>query len=362
MRSPHSDNRELIADQAAEWLLRLEDGAPSHEMRSAFIDWLQESPAHVHEFLAIARVWSGLELVDREGNIDLAALASGLGPGSTVVALGTESAGAAGSVSSRQRRSTTVAALASVGLTVLAILSVLWLNSATGEASYRTVLGEQRSIVLSDGSIVELNTLTHISVSYEASERRVRLVAGEALFDVETDPNRPFVVDIGDAWVRVLGTRFNIYKDHEATAVTVIEGRVAVERPAPAAVMAQAGDTQLHQEGVVQLTVGDQVRINTAERRMARTTITDTEQVTAWTERRLIFDAAPLRDIFREFNRYNVDQLRVEDPSLADLRLSGVFSSNDPDAVIVFVRRVRDIEVIERADGTRVIRAAQVLE
>ena len=238
--------------------------------------------------------------------------------------------------------------------------ALVWSTLSTGPKAevYRTGLGEQRSIVLEDGSIIELNTLTAIGVAYANDERRVTLIDGEALFDVEENSSRPFIVDTGSASVRVVGTRFNIYKTGSATEVTVLEGKVTIERPATSEESTVQGSPSTNPgDAVVELLVGEQARFEPRKPQIVTATLASIEPVTAWTERRLVFEATPLGEIVTQFNRYNTNPLKLEDATLAELELSGVFDSNDPESLIEFLRHVRDVETVRRPDGTLVIRS-----
>jgi ferric-dicitrate binding protein FerR (iron transport regulator) len=94
---------------------------------------------------------------------------------------------------------------------------------------FKTEIGEQRSVLLKDGSRVTLNTASKIEVDMRKDRRLVRLVEGEAFFDVTHDAIRPFKVRAGNAVLSDVGTQFNVDMRPTRTTVTVIEGRVAVD-------------------------------------------------------------------------------------------------------------------------------------
>jgi transmembrane sensor len=93
---------------------------------------------------------------------------------------------------------------------------------------YATTFGEQRSITLDDGSVVDINSHSKIRVRYSATERDVELLEGQALFRVAKNASRPFWVSSATTRVRAVGTEFDVYKRRSGTVVSVIEGRVAV--------------------------------------------------------------------------------------------------------------------------------------
>jgi transmembrane sensor len=102
-----------------------------------------------------------------------------------------------------------------------------WLTFSPAE-QFQTKVGEQRSVVLADGSRVTLNTASKIEVRLQADHRVVQLLQGEALFEVAHDAQRPFDVHAGHVVVRAVGTQFDIDRRATRTVVTVVEGRVAM--------------------------------------------------------------------------------------------------------------------------------------
>jgi transmembrane sensor len=205
---------------------------------------------------------------------------------------------------------------------------------------HRTDYGEQRSIALADGSIVVLNTLSEVVVRFGPEERRVELVAGEAMFDVAHDPDRPFVVGTGAVELRVLGTRFSVYRKADSVRLAVLEGVVRAAPP---------GAEQAHV--LVRAGQGAVASLDGTIRRNHRI---DLERVLAWTERRLIFDDVALADVVAEFNRYNRRPLIVQDPELAERRITSVFFANDVSALVAFLELEPDVEVLYGADAIRI--------
>lgn len=87
--------------------------------------------------------------------------------------------------------------------------------------------GGEYKIVLADGSRVWINSqsVLEFPARFTENERRVRL-KGEAYFDIIKDEHKPFIVEVGDKEVRVLGTQFNI-SDYEGSFVaTLVSGKV----------------------------------------------------------------------------------------------------------------------------------------
>lgn len=317
-------------------------------MKEKFTTWLTESPVHVEEYLAIARVFGELTHVDPKNAIDLDVLVE-----DTIVALhGGVHAEPAAEPPARRRWAGF--GLAASGLLAMIAAGGFYAVLQNQPLRYETTLGEQRSVLLEDGSMVSLNTSTAIEVDFGDESRHVRLLQGEALFDVEKDASRAFFVETHSVSIRVTGTQFNVYEQEGGTAVTVIEGRVEVT-PRQVSALQETGSssgTVLQSEAVAHLVVGDQVLVKSGSVNIETRNLENLEPVIAWTDRRLVFDATPLSTIVAEFNRYNHRRLVLDDATLATLELSGVFSSNDPEVLILFLERIAAVKVVPSADGS----------
>ena len=410
MAKDRTRSRAAIAEEAAEWFVELRESVPTRTDKTRFTDWLAESPVHVEEYLAIAKLYGELTHVDPdklEGpdsfvddtivalhrappSLDLAAEARGQGTALQVsdsleqseyteYASAEEPAGPEASVGrtaylsspvripAQKAKRRTHFGLAATVLVAVAASFYLYGGREDAPEVYTTGLGEQRSILLDDGSMVSLNTESGMEVAYSQEERRITLTHGEALFDVEENQDRPFWVETGAALIRVTGTQFNVYAQDGSTAVTVIEGTVEVApRASPATqVLGTPTDSpsnstgSAHPQGVAKLTVGDQAVVKSGSLAIVATRIDNLEPVTAWTDRRLVFSETLLSDIVTEFNRYNHQRLILDDATVATLEVSGVFSTHDPESLVLFLERIADVEVEHSADGSEIhVRAA----
>src|SRR5690606_3292094 len=150
-----------------------------------------------------------------------------------------------------------------------------------------------------DGSIITLNTLSEATVRFDRSARQVTLVSGEAMFDVVSDPGRPFIVQTGSVSLKVIGTRFAVYRKKNSTRVAVVDGVVQ------AMPLRARGEPLFVEAGMGAIATVEGVTLTDDQ--------FDVEKAIAWTDRRLIFDGAPLAEVVAEFNRYNRTPLIVED-------------------------------------------------
>jgi transmembrane sensor len=191
---------------------------------------------------------------------------------------------------------------------------------------------EQRT--LEDGSVITLNRGAEVIVHYTSRERLVRLVKGEANFQVAKNKERPFIVDAGGVDVRAVGTAFNVQFGGSAVEVVVTEGRVQVEAPARVTDLAS---TPLNPRPPTILTANQCTTVwlaSSAPPRVDRLTSAALESRLAWQPRLLDFTDAPLGDILSEFNRHNRMRLTLGDTGLGELRLSASFRSDNVEGFV----------------------------
>ena len=338
---------EHIAEQAAAWFTRHREGPLSGPDQKQFAQWLAESPVHINEYLAVSEIYGALQGVQpwpEESADELLEQLRATQSGNVVALKETDLGGRAGESGSKRfaRFHRSRAWWAVAASAVLIALSSVWLWTGRSDASYRTARGEQRSVVLEDGSVVQLNTLTRMTVRFDERQRRIELPDGEAFFRVASDSNRPFEVQTPFARVRAIGTEFNVYNRPEGTRVTVLEGRVQVASATDVSRKPIALEARQAAEVGVADEVGPRIR--------TRSSLT-AEPDTAWIQRRIVLDDTPLAAAVAEFNRYNKRQMRVEDPRLQALRISGVFSADDPAALMKYLETVQDVRIRPESEG-----------
>lgn len=242
-------------------------------------------------------------------------------------------------------------AAALVGVAVLAGAGAYPL-SQQGDV-YSTGRGERRIVTLEDGSRVSLDAETKLRVRYSRDARRLRLVKGQARFDVAKDHSRPFSVTARDRTVVATGTIFNIDILAPKVKVTLIEGRVLVMDAPPRPSILPRRDTTPRQEAV-ELRPGQQlVAPQGAAVRVVATV--DLEEATAWQRGKLMFDQAPLAEAVAKVNRYSSRTVTV-DASVAAVPVSGVFEAGDTNGFLEAITGFLPVSVVE-SGGDVTIRA-----
>jgi transmembrane sensor len=208
---------------------------------------------------------------------------------------------------------------------------------------YMTRVGEHRQVVLSEALTVDLNTNTKAEVKASAHEGRdIRLVRGEALFDVQHHERgsrgSALRVFVGSYRLRDVGTRFSVFLHENGTAtVSVYEGLVEVSSSRPGA----NAPNILHAGDVVELPAS-----GLAPNRTRHVPVKELESKLSWIEGTLSLTGETLTEVAAEFNRYNRKQLVVIDPRIADLSMGGTFVATDPDSFVEAIRRYLPIKVL----------------
>ncbi len=217
----------------------------------------------------------------------------------------------------------------SMGLGVAAVLMVAigigwrtW-DPIQSHQTYASRIGEQQTVTLDDGSGLLLDTDSSVEVQYSRKRRNVVLERGQAQFTVAAAPERPFVVQAGEAAVRAIGTQFQVRRDSQGVQVSLLEGVVEVTA---------SPSTPGGAERIVRLAPGEQLAL-VANGRWATRPL-DRESTEGWTRGELVFRQASLSEVVAEMNRYTPVKLRLADPTLNEIRLSGVFYGNDQDSLV----------------------------
>jgi transmembrane sensor len=333
---------------AAHWLSVLSDENCTETERKQFFAWLRASGQHVDEFLRLSRLTGRMTqqaLWPTTDVAELIAAAKASGEGN-VTTLEVPPEVVATRPARPRVRWALAAAIACVfvlaGLIAGRAQLAMWFAPV-----YVTAVGEQRSITLEDGSVVELNSRSRLRAHFKADLRAIELLEGEAIFRVSKDPHRPFRVRTGATDIVAVGTAFNVKANDSRTVVTVLEGRVRVNQRDAAERSAAATDRAISE---FELAVGDQLILAKAQPAV-RLSLRDTEKVTSWTERRLIFEDTPLSAVAAEFARYSARHIRIEDPIVAERKINGVFDATDPASLAEFLRGDVTLSVRNETDG-----------
>jgi transmembrane sensor len=371
-----------IAEEAGFWDARLRAPDCTDADRARFAAWRDQDPCHCAEFerlqLIAATARQEITRADLRALRDAAIRASG----------------------SRRWTAGLAAALAVVALGVgiwiehpevsqtAALRHLMSFVRGTGSEEvgerYMTQVGQRSTVTLRDGSTVELNAKTLITVAFTPTQRSIELVDGQALFHVAKNAQRPFVVRAGDREILAIGTAFDVRRDATSVRVTLVEGRVAVSRE-PADPAASSGSHQMLAAqlaskspprnsssnrpqtaplptGNVESAVVAEVFLEPGQQLFAQgasgesvVQSVDVQKVIGWRDGRVTLEDSTLADAVAEMNRHSPVQIRLQSRQLAALRVNGVFRAGEQEAFVTALESYFPIAVQRRADAEIVL-------
>ncbi len=198
---------------------------------------------------------------------------------------------------------------------------------------YRTGYGEQHTIQLPDGSTVQLNADSKLSLnkSWDDDSQREVWLEGEAYFSVEKKPatQAKFVVHAQELNVEVLGTQFNVNTKEEATQVVLDEGKIKLSK---------TDETGAETETVTMLP-GEMASVSSQTRRITKQQV-NTQLYSTWKEGYLTYEEAKLSEVLDDVHRTFGYTIVVEDSLLLDETISGALSAKDLDALLLVLEDV----------------------
>lgn len=316
----------LQAD-AARWVSRRHSGEWTAEDQRALSVWLGQDPARRRAYAEAEALWErlgGLETIaERQLREARAYLARGR---------------------ARRRRVFIVSSLSLAASVMIALLLAPSWWAGLAVETHRTAVGERKTVALSDGSRIELNTDTELTVRFSAHAREVHLGHGEALFTVAYDHRKLFEVLAHDGRIRDTGTAFSVRAEGERVSVFVIEGRVRITTSGAADGRALKPGERLGYDAAGAFTETEKV---------------DVEAATAWRDGRLVFKGRPLGEVIGELGRYHRATVLVTKPSLNAIKVSGVFPTGDLRLALNTIAATLPVRLTEVNPGLYLLEAAE---
>lgn len=286
-----------IWEQALDWLFRLQERPRDAALQAAFNTWLRADPRHAEAWNRATGTWQAMGAVPPVHGDQWQA-------GTRMVTM-----------SQRRRVRPVAAALA------LAACLALWLTADTfwTAGDHHTVTGETRQVTLADGSLITLDSDTALDVTFDPGHRAVRLLSGQAFFEVTPDARRPFTVEAAGIAVTVVGTAFDVGLTDQTVQVAVQQGKV------------QVGDDAL-------LSSGEAVRIDRGTGHAERHSI-GTADIAAWRSGQLVVDGVSVGEAVDRLRRYHRGLILLNDSDLAARKVTGVYDLTDPASALAAILR-----------------------
>jgi transmembrane sensor len=357
----HDQHERLILEQCSEWMERLKHATDAE--REEFGEWLLQSPLHVRHFLMMTALDEELRRFDPERTlkVERAPRIEGIRHSQKAAELdGSEPlsdlrgalAPTAAQLQARKGRFAGIPlrwhALAAVGVLIVGTWFLIAPKPDTEAVpwqEYSATTGQVQVLPLPDGSKVHLNTGSRLAVSFSEQARDVRLLSGEALFDIAGNPARPFLIHTSKAIVRAVGTQINVSRSPADARVTVVEGLATIySDPNPDRRARNPGPIP---KGATAVAMGEQSTVD-ANGEAGKVRKVDLAEVIAWKQRPLSFKGQSLEEVAREFNRYNKTQIVIVDPELKARAFDGYFPGNDAKLLLDELRDNDTLDVREQ--------------
>ena len=340
-------DRNIVKQEAVEWLIRLDsDAKPTTKELNDLREWLSRSPVHREELNSLNAFWSNNVLTELMVPLD-----QGLRRRRVLLA----------PIAFFSHYWRGISGLAVAAVCALMLLNVWFSPNAMTEANgiYLTAVGQQKSLTLPGGSLVVLNTNSQIEVAYSKQYRNIRLLQGEAYFEVAEDPEHPFRVYAGAGRVQAIGTAFNVHLREDGLNVFVTEGKVAlaslgVSRALPEDYLIAGNqerspviDTYLNTESeeLGTLEAGQSVTIDkelsssdsieTARQELIDSVDTvdkrELDRRQSWRNGLLVFSGETLEQVVEEISRYTTVSIEIADSKVRQIQIGGRFKTGDID-------------------------------
>ena len=290
-----TDNPNPIWETALDWLLLLQENPHDPQLTAQLNRWRASAPEHDAAWRKAQKVWS----------------LSGEALSPPIASTPAPTAAHARLRITRRTRSW-------IGTAVAASALLMWLPDWQAvHADYRSPIAEHRTIALSDGSQMLLDSNTLADVQFNPEKREVTLLRGQAFFSVQPDATRAFYVKAGDVRVRVTGTAFAVSLANNGVEVSVESGTVAVKTPRSSV----NADHLLHH--------GDQLRYTSADQ-STRLVQLPQEQIAPWRRWQLVVIDQSINDVATQLRRYQPGLILLTDKSLGQRRITAVLNLRDP--------------------------------
>lgn len=300
---------------ASEWVQRLSE-SEGPELTDQWMQWCKSDGQNLPAFEQMQRLWDAFSEVESPQRP---------APG----------------LASRLPRRMGLTALAAGVLLVAGVTA--WLARGYFDVQqFATPLGKQRSIMLADGTHLDLAPDSLVRTRFTLTRREVNLERGQAFFAVAHNPVRPFVVQVGGLTVTAIGTAFDVRVGPSSAAVTVSEGRVRVSPGSP------AGET-------IRASAGQRVTLSNSAHRLEVTTV-DPKVAESWRDGKLQFVGESLEEVVAEVNRYGAAPIVVA-PAMRQTRFTGTVMPNKVYEWLKAVEQIYGAEVVDQGVGGMLIRS-----
>ncbi|PDH66276.1 MAG: hypothetical protein CNE89_09635 [Sphingomonadaceae bacterium MED-G03] len=312
-------DRDAIEAEAARLLARLENN-PSPQDEADICAWIEADPRHAVAFARAEAAWDASErLKSAAADITLPPLQPTL------------------SEEDQRRLSRNIMVAAGVAILLFIVAAIVTVRTYSGIEHFETGVGQMRDIALEDGSTLHLNSDSEVEARFTSNGRKVRVLKGEASFEISHDPDRPFDVEARAAVIRAVGTAFNVRLRPSLVELTVTHGTVTVH----------SGDSPQQQ-----VVAGSGAVIQPRSIALTRLGPRLIEQRTAWREQMVELDGETVEQAAGEFNRYRKTPILIGDTRVSALRIGGRFRTTDSREFLAALQTSLPVRAVDGEDGS----------
>jgi transmembrane sensor len=311
-----------IVDDALEWFARLRNTTPDPATQAAFERWIATSPLHAQHYRELEEMWGAPAFKKAVQSL----------PATPVPQLEVKTKNLGWT---RRFAAMAAAAVMAIGIWQYPVMMLRW------EADYLTTVGDRSSVTLPDGSVMTLDTASAVAVDFADGKRNIKLLQGEAFFDVKPDPAHPFRVVASYSEVEVRGTAFSVRRDDEADRVVLEHGLVEVRRVG-------------NQPEKANLRPGEMIFASGAS--LSAISPADLSTALAWRDGRLIFEDQPFSRVLSELQRYYRATVVMVDKRHDQLAVTGNYRLDNVEAAIQTLADAAGVSMTRLPGGIIILR------
>ncbi|MEW6997840.1 FecR family protein [Colwelliaceae bacterium BS250] len=353
-------NTQKIKEEAALWLLKIDEAALSKDEAIELNQWVSTSNVHRSVIMRMSQTWNDMDVlsamriaVEPKSSSSFDKIKGFIG--NQIISTFYSNNGEPKQKHSLMFKLSTVSACLLV--CVMFIGSMNNQDTLSQPSYYTTAIGEYKQHTLEDGSTLWLNSNSKVKVDYSDNYRRIALINGEAHFEVQKDASRPFEVYSMNRLVRAIGTAFSVHKSQGHVEVLVSEGTVELAivddvlllKPddfeastnispskeentqtnsnEPAKVSKYLGKLSAGQG----MTISTSVSAKNDDNQVVYIDSGELARKLSWMNGKLVFAGETLEQVVTEISRHTSIKIDVPDPELRQLRIGGHFEAGETD-------------------------------
>tara|TARA_R110000744_G_scaffold67191_5_gene137068 strand:+ start:121 stop:1173 length:1053 start_codon:yes stop_codon:yes gene_type:complete len=330
---------EKIKREASDWIARIERDELTTAEKAELNNWLVISPEHEKQLIRLSQLWDTMSEIGERSSIEEQSTRK------------LEKRTFFGHLFTQFTYKTAVLASLIIAIPFLFYLQTM-LENTSKNGQYFTQIGEQKNIILTDGSEILLNTNSMVEVSYSREQRNITLLHGEANFGVAPDKSRPFTVKAGSGDIRALGTNFSVRLDGNLVNVLISHGTVRVRAKEKLNEVPKTDQTGYRSRNEVIVGAGNNVVFDDYEvESVERESDKSIAKKLYWRKGFLSFDDEPLSDVIAELSRYTNLNIVIADASIQSMKVGGFYPIDNLETVFTTLELNLGLKVKKMSGG-----------